>query len=126
MREFFSGIDDVRAWWEETAEWFQEDIDLDVGVNWVGYGGPDLDLLQNVDGERVLELGCGGGQCTVAMAQRGADVTGIDLAEAQLAHARELAAEHDVDPTFYREDVTDLSRFDDGSFDAAFNAYVFQ
>lgn len=119
-------MDDVRAWWEETGEWFQDDIDLDVGVNWVGYGGGDLDLLDDVDGERVLELGCGGGQCTVAMAQRGADVVGIDLAESQLAHARELAAEHGVDPAFYREDVTDLSRFGDGSFDAAFNAYVFQ
>lgn len=119
-------MDDVRAWWKETGEWFQDDIDLDVGVNWIGYGSGDLDLLDDVAGERVLELGCGGGQCTVAMAQRGADVVGIDLAESQLQHARELAAEHDADPTFYREDVTDLSRFDDGAFDAAFNAYVFQ
>lgn len=119
-------MDKIRAWWEETAAWFQEDIDLDVGVNWVGFHDGELNLLSDVAGDEILELGCGGGQCSVALAERGAEVTGIDIAEAQLAHARELAAEHGVAPTFYREDVTDLSRFPDERFDTAFNAYVFQ
>ncbi|MGA9851589.1 MAG: bifunctional 2-polyprenyl-6-hydroxyphenol methylase/3-demethylubiquinol 3-O-methyltransferase UbiG [Gammaproteobacteria bacterium] len=36
----------------------------------------------------VLDIGCGGGLLSEAMAARGADVTGIDMAEAPLAVAR--------------------------------------
>jgi SAM-dependent methyltransferase len=118
-------MNEVKAWWEETAEWFQQDANLDVALNWTGFGEGGLDLLDDVAGERVLELGCGGGQCTVALAQRGGDVAGIDLSGAQLAHARDLVADHGVDPALVQGDVTDLP-FAAGSFDIACNAYVFQ
>jgi len=120
--------EEVRDWWEAIAEYFQDEIDMDVGINWTGQWAPDVDLFTDaeLDGAQVLELGCGGGQCTVAIAQRGATVTGIDLSAAQLAHARELAAEHGVGVEFLRADVTDLGMFADESFDVAFNAWVFQ
>lgn len=38
----------------------------------------------------VLELGCGGGQWTAWLAEHGATVTGIDISERQLEHARRL------------------------------------
>lgn len=118
--------EEVEDWWDATADAFQEAIDLDVGVNWTGFGHGDLELLTDVEDEDVLELGCGGGQCTVALAKRGADVTGIDLSEEQLAHARALADEHGVDIDVRKGSVTDLEGFDDGCFDVAFNAWVFQ
>ncbi|WP_459191225.1 class I SAM-dependent methyltransferase [Halosimplex sp. J119] len=118
--------EEVREWWELTARWFQEDADLDVGVNWTGLGtDDDLTLLLDVAGRDVLELGCGGGQCSVALAERGASVTGLDLSAEQLAFARDLAGERDADVEFLQGDVTDLG-FADDSFDVAFNAYVFQ
>lgn len=43
-------------------------------------------------GLRVLEVGCGTGSSTVALAEQGAVVTGIDVAEASLAVARERCA----------------------------------
>ncbi|MFC7197417.1 class I SAM-dependent methyltransferase [Halosimplex aquaticum] len=119
--------EEVREWWELTARSFQEDIDLDVGVNWTGTTtDDDLSLLPDVAGEDVLELGCGGGQCSVKLAQRGANVTGLDLSAEQLSFARDLAAEHDADVEFVQGDVTDLGTFPDDAFDVAFNAYVFQ
>lgn len=117
---------EVREWWEATADAFQSEIDLDVGVNWTGFDAGGLDLLGDVSGDAVLELGCGGGQCAVAVAKQGASVTGIDLSIAQLAHARSLADEHDVDIHLLQGDVTDLSALSADSFDVAFNAYVFQ
>ncbi|WP_415379961.1 class I SAM-dependent methyltransferase [Halosimplex sp. TS25] len=112
----------VKEWWELTAGWFQDEIDLDVGVNWTGTtADDDLTLLPDVAGTDVLELGCGGGQCSVALAQRGANVTGLDLSEEQLSFARELAAEHGADVAFVQGDVTDLGAFPDDSFDVAFN-----
>ncbi|QLH76729.1 methyltransferase domain-containing protein [Halosimplex rubrum] len=119
--------EEVKEWWELTARWFQDDIDLDVGVNWTGMSADnDLRLLLDVAGKDVLELGCGGGQCSVALAERGANVTGIDLSTEQLAFARDLSDERDTDVAFRQGDVTDLGMFDDDSFDVAFNAYVFQ
>jgi SAM-dependent methyltransferase len=118
--------EEVKEWWELTARWFQDDADLDVGVNWTGLGvDDDLRLLLDVAGKDVLELGCGGGQCSVALAERGANVTGIDLSAEQLDFARDLAAERDTDVEFLQGDVTGLP-FADGGFDVAFNAYVFQ
>ena len=43
-------------------------------------------------GARVLDLTCGPGLYAVALAQRGAEVTGVDFGPASIAHARELAA----------------------------------
>jgi len=117
--------EDVKEWWDLTAEWFQEDIDLDVGVDWTMSWRGDLTLLPDVAGGDVIELGCGGGQCSVALAKRGANVTGMDLSEAQLDYARDLAAEHNADVDFVQGDVTDLG-FADDSFDVAFNSYVLQ
>ncbi|WP_276252816.1 class I SAM-dependent methyltransferase [Halomontanus rarus] len=118
--------EEVEDWWDATADAFQDAIDLDVGVNWTGFGHGDLELLTDVEDDAVLELGCGGGQCSVALAKRGADVTGIDLSENQLVHARALADEHGVDIDVRKGSVTDLEEFDDGSYDVAFNAWVFQ
>ncbi len=117
---------EVEKWWNATADDFQEEIAMDVGVDWTGLGYGDLDLLTDVEGADILELGCGGGQCPVALAQRGGTLTGLDLSEKQLAHARTLADEHDVDIEFLQGSVTDLGVFADESYDIAFNSWVFQ
>lgn len=130
--------EEARAWWEATADDFQRELDLPVGLNWMGIGtevpgsdhdGPaDLDLLPDLEGVDVVELGCGGGQCTVALAKGGATVTGVDISPAELDHARELADEHDVSDAieFVEGDVRNLSGLADDSFDVACNAWVFQ
>lgn len=48
-------------------------------------------------GQRVIDVGCGGGLLSEALALRGATVTGIDLAEASIAVAREHAAASGLD-----------------------------
>ena len=47
-----------------------------------------IDRLAPLKGKRVLDVGCGGGVLSEAMAQRSAFVTGIDLADKPLAVAR--------------------------------------
>ena len=47
-----------------------------------------LDERVGLAGKRVLDVGCGGGLLSEAMAARGATVTGIDLGEAPLGVAR--------------------------------------
>lgn len=55
-------------------------------------------LLERADpraGERVVDVGCGCGDTTLAVAARGAAVWGIDISEPMLAHARDRAADVD-------------------------------
>jgi 2-polyprenyl-6-hydroxyphenyl methylase/3-demethylubiquinone-9 3-methyltransferase len=47
-----------------------------------------IDEHSPVAGRRLVDVGCGGGILAEAMAQRGATVTGIDMAEAPLGVAR--------------------------------------
>jgi ubiquinone/menaquinone biosynthesis C-methylase UbiE len=49
--------------------------------------------LAKDSGGRVLELACGTGRVTLALAERGLDVTGVDISEGMLAMARRKAAE---------------------------------
>lgn len=48
-----------------------------------------IDLHSPVAGKHLVDIGCGGGILAESMAQRGAQVTGIDMGEAPLSVARE-------------------------------------
>jgi 2-polyprenyl-3-methyl-5-hydroxy-6-metoxy-1,4-benzoquinol methylase len=67
--------------------------------------------------KRILDIGCGTGRHAIELAKRGYSVTGIDLSESQLAHAREKAAEAGVKIKFEQCDACDLKFVHE--FDAA-------
>jgi SAM-dependent methyltransferase len=56
--------------------------------------------------ESALDLGCGSGIWTVALAQRGWQVTGVDNVRKALRRARQRAHTANVEPRFVRADVT--------------------
>jgi ubiquinone/menaquinone biosynthesis C-methylase UbiE len=67
---------------------------------------------------RVLDIGCGAGRSTIALAERGYSVVAIDLSQALLKIARDRYPALD----FRAMDATNLL-FDDGTFDAALFSY---
>lgn len=82
----------------------------------VAYGplGPteaELALLGDVRGQRILDVGCGAGQTCVALARQGAQVSGLDLSDQQIAYAQALAAQHGVTVNFVQGDGEDLGAF---------------
>jgi cyclopropane fatty-acyl-phospholipid synthase-like methyltransferase len=56
-------------------------------------------------GMRVLEVGCGEGRNCVWLAQRGCQVTGIDISQAALGKAAQLAAERKVEVEWIHADI---------------------
>src|SRR3954447_20398123 len=118
---------EAQRWWEANGPAYQADCQIPIDVHY-GPGSPneaDLQLLGPVAGKHVLEIGCGGAQCSIAFAQQGAIVTAVDNAAAQLAFAKELAGRHDVSITFHQRDMTDLQPIATGSQDLVFSAFAF-
>jgi SAM-dependent methyltransferase len=82
-----------RAFWDADSDNYQADHGgaLDrAPLAWGAYRIPEaqLRILGDVRGRDVLELGCGAGQWSIALAAQGGHVTGLDLSERQLGHAR--------------------------------------
>ncbi|MDZ3990412.1 Ubiquinone biosynthesis O-methyltransferase, mitochondrial [Pseudomonas sp. Teo4] len=66
----------AHRWWDRESE-FKPLHDINpLRVNWI-------DERVSLAGKKVLDVGCGGGILSEAMALRGATVTGIDMGEAR-------------------------------------------
>jgi len=59
-----------------------------------------LELIGDVSGCRVLDVGCGDGELALELARRGAIVTGIDASAAMIEAAKGRAKQHKADITF--------------------------
>jgi len=71
----------------------------------------------SVRGKRVLDLGCGGGLLSEAMAREGADVVGIDLAADVIEIAQLHLYESGLQVDYRQQSVEDLAAAEAGSFD---------
>jgi SAM-dependent methyltransferase len=80
-----------------------------------------LEALAPVEDRRVLEIACGTGRFTVMLAERDADVIGLDISGPMLQQGREKAARAGVSDhlEFMRGDAARLP-FPDDHFDAVF------
>jgi ubiquinone/menaquinone biosynthesis C-methylase UbiE len=89
-------------------------------------GGPDLDALVAAipdDGRHILDVGCGTGHTTLAVARRADSVVGIDLTEEMLAQARRLATERGIENVHFVQGDAEAIPFADASFDAVVSRY---
>lgn len=109
-------------------------------ANWADWGRDDWDLAEPAWGiwripnaelpllpddmkeVRAIELGCGTGYVSSWMHRRGARVVGIDPSQNQLATARRLSDEHDVDIEWI-EGIGEAVPKPDDAFDFAISEY---
>lgn len=113
-----------RAFWDADADDYQaaHAHDLDRAPDaWGVWRIPETDLrvLGEVTGLDVLEYGCGAAQASIALAERGARVVGLDISFAQLAHARRRTRDHAAAVALVCASAT-ATPFADASFDLVF------
>ncbi|HEX2947885.1 MAG TPA: methyltransferase domain-containing protein [Clostridia bacterium] len=72
-------------------------------------------------GMRVLDLGCGPGLYSQLLSREGAVVTGIDMSQRSLDHARKCAVEAGLDIEYRKLDFFDIDYVDE--FDAVMQVY---
>ena len=120
---------DISSAWDEFADQYQRNARLVTDTAHYGSDIPteaDLRLLGELKGKRVLELGCGAAQCSIAFARAGATAIGVDLSENMLAEGRRLAEQAEVKVELRHGDMADLAFLRADSVDLVFSAFAFQ
>ncbi len=82
-----------REFWDADADDYQALHGDDLRARALAWGAwripeSQLGVLGDVHGLDLLELGCGAGQWSIALARRGAHPVGLDQSRSQLEHAR--------------------------------------
>jgi len=73
--------------------------------------------------QKILDVGCGTGNFSIKLAEKGAIVTGIDVSEEMLSIARAKTGELPI--TYENMDLYQLE-FEDNTFDAVFSMAAFE
>ena len=109
-------------------EW-AESIDVntvDVEATWKGIGCPEVKWiagrLGDLRGKRVLDLGSGLGEGAIWFASQGARVTALDISSGMLGLVHRGAERRGLTVRTVVGSATDLSVFDDASFDVVYGA----
>ncbi len=98
-------------WWDTDSE-FKTLHDINpLRVSYIERHCGDL------SGKKLLDVGCGGGILAEALAQKGAAVTGIDVAEMSLQVARLHLQESGLEVDYRLSTVEDFAAANPGAFD---------
>jgi 2-polyprenyl-6-hydroxyphenyl methylase/3-demethylubiquinone-9 3-methyltransferase len=102
----------AHKWWDPESEFRPLHQINPLRLGWIEQcAGP-------LDGRRIVDVGCGGGLLSEAMARKGAQVLGVDLAERSLKVAQLHAMEAGIDNVHYREVAAEvLADEQPGQFD---------
>ncbi|TXS96237.1 bifunctional 2-polyprenyl-6-hydroxyphenol methylase/3-demethylubiquinol 3-O-methyltransferase UbiG [Parahaliea maris] len=97
-------------WWDRNSEFRPLHEINPLRANFIDEHSP-------VAGKRLVDVGCGGGILAEAMAQRGAEVTGIDMGEAPLSVARIHQLESGVEVDYRQSTAEGLAAEAPETFD---------
>ena len=120
---------EITSAWDQFAADYQRNARIATDS---AHYGPDipteaeLRLLGDLKGKRVLELGCGAAQCSIAFARAGATAIGVDLSSGMLAQGRRLCEDAEVRVELRQGDMADLAFLRADSIDLVFSSYAFQ
>jgi len=118
-----------RELWEANSDYYEQQhaatLSDHEAMAWGFWRIPEAELhvfsedIAEVKGKDVLELGCGAARWSIALARQGARAVGLDLSPRQLAHARRLMEEADIDFPLIEASAEDVP-LPDAAFDIVF------
>ena len=116
-----------RLWTESNREYTDAQADRvwraeEITWGMFGVHESDVDVLGDVDGLDVVDLGCGTGYLSAWLARRGARPVGVDVTPAQLETARRLQAETGIEFPLIEASAEDVP-LPDAAFDLALSEY---
>lgn len=82
-----------------------------------------LKLLGNVEGKRILDLGCGAGHNAIALAKQGAHVIGVDDSAHQIAEARAACEREETKVELHHAPLAELAFVRAETVDGVVSAY---
>ena len=100
----------AHRWWDKNSEFKPLHAINPLRLNFI-------DNKVGLHGKRVLDVGCGGGILSESMAEKGAEVTGIDLGEKALKVAKLHQLESGAKVDYRLLAVEDLAKEQPASFD---------
>jgi 2-polyprenyl-6-hydroxyphenyl methylase / 3-demethylubiquinone-9 3-methyltransferase len=100
----------AHRWWDPLSEFRPLHTINPVRLEWIAQAA-------SLAGSHVLDVGCGGGILSEAMAQRGAHVTGIDLADKALAVAKLHSLESGVQVDYRAISAEELAKEQSARYD---------
>ncbi len=120
--------DDVARTWDFGAEAWEDFVESGADYYRTEVHGPALfAVCGDVNGLRVLDVGCGQGWFSRLLASNGAEVTGIDISDRQIANALEHEERSPLGIEYRVADAGQLSGiWEPGSFDLVTGCMSFQ
>ena len=100
----------AHRWWDPTSEFRPLHEINPLRLEWINARAP-------LAGQRVIDIGCGGGILTESMARKGATVTGIDLSEKALKVADLHSLESGVQVRYELIAAEDMAAREAGQYD---------
>ncbi len=115
MEIFDKSAADYDSWYRSKMGAYVDQVETDLVMSY-------LDIRP---GMKVLDLGCGTGNFSIKLAEKGCQVLGVDISQEMLAIAREKAEAKGLAIDFRQMDLMDLN-LNDGEFDLALTVTAFE
>jgi ubiquinone/menaquinone biosynthesis C-methylase UbiE len=113
---------ETAGFWDKNAEGWGRCLKNDIDHVNETFGIPRfLDFIGNISGKTVLDAGCGEGRSSRHLANKGANVKGVDISPAMIELAKLEEQRNPLKIDFFKASCSDLSFFEKESFDSVYS-----